>query len=113
MKFNILLSAAVIVFCSSTAQAAINEVSDAALSTVSGQLGKGRMGSMFSGRSAQDNPYHVRAKLGSILFPAEDRSMPRPGSWIKLPYFEPKASFALDVSGNDMALVIGLPKSAK
>ena len=125
MKFNILLSAAVIAFCSSAAQATIDEVSDSALSTVSGQLGKGQLGKgikgigskiggaaggAVKGRSAQDNPYHIRSKLGSILIKPVDYNMPKPGIWIKLPHFDPSVNFALDVSGNDMSLAIGLPK---
>lgn len=126
MKFNVLLSAALIVFVSSTtAQAGINEVSDAALSKVNGQFGPSlSAGDMkFSrsgatGRAAnfamEDNPYHVRAKLASFLpRPKSPSNEPETdaGSRFTLPSLDPTLKFAFDVSGNDMLLAIGLPKA--
>lgn len=130
MKFNVLLSAAVIVFVSSTAvQAGIDEVSDIALSKVNGQFGQGRFGPSLNAADMQfsrngaadraadfameDNPYHVTAQLTSFL-PGPKSSSDEPGtgtgSRFTLPSLNPTLKFAFDVSGNDMLLAIGLPK---
>ncbi|MBV1873142.1 MAG: hypothetical protein KUG80_00055 [Gammaproteobacteria bacterium] len=140
MKFNVLLSAAVIAFLSSTiAQAGVKEVSDEALSKVNGQFNLGHFAGKLSasgmkisqigvnrmvGVVMEDNPYHVSAKLISVSTklisilsepkaPKIDLPQP-PFLRVTLPYINPtiKIGFDFNESGkNNLVLGIGLPQA--